>query len=211
MQPCSFEQDGTPVFSTSQIEDFGLPDYYGYHVYLIIQDRASQIFTTDYQLETEYDLKKIHRYDRFERFKNTLLQLMGERGKVPVKILEYIDNQLPDYKTDLWNRIREILKKMGKRMYYNRIPTIIRYCTKQRICIFTYDQYISILEDFKKFSFQFDQQRESLGRTYFPNIRYIALKLLQLYGIELFYQAPFTRTKRIGQELDIIWNILRSR
>lgn len=210
MQPIRIEEDGTPVFSSLQIENYGLPDYYGYHVYLVIEDRSSQIFTTDFKIESEYDIRKIHRYDRFERFRNTLLQLMGERGKVPNDILEYIHNNLINYQ-DLWNQIRELLKKMGKRIYYNRIPCIIRYCTKQRICLFTYEQYDDLLQDFIKFSWNFDQQRETLGRKYFPNIRYVALKLLQLHGIELNYNVPFTRTKRIGQELDLIWNILRSR
>ncbi len=208
MKPCKIEDDGTPVFTTLQIENFGLPDYYGYHVYLVIEQRDSQIFYTDFQMEQELEIKKIHRYDRYERFKNTLLQLMGERGKVPNYILEYVDNELTDYKTDLWNKIREILKKLGKRIYYNRIPCIIRYCTKQRICSFTYTQYINILDQFKIFSWKFDQQKELLNRKYFPNMRYVALKLIQLNNVQLNYQAPFTRTKRIGQELDIIWNIL---
>src|SRR6478735_2234845 len=135
MKPCKIEDDGTPVFTTLQIENFGLPDYYGYHVYLVIEQRDSQIFCTDFQMEQELEIKKIHRYDRYERFKN-------------------------------------------------------------------------ILDQIKIFSWKFDQQKESLNRKYFPNMRYVALKLIQLNNVQLNYQAPFTRTKRIGQELDIIWNIL---
>ena len=41
---------------------------------------------------------------------------------------------------------------------------------------------------------------------YFPNMRFIALKFLELYGADIQFHIPFIRTKRKLKPLEKIWN-----
>jgi hypothetical protein len=57
----------TAIFTSHQIEDYGLPEEWGYHQYEVIDDRSTIHFTTDYKLEQSYYKRPIHRYNRLER------------------------------------------------------------------------------------------------------------------------------------------------
>jgi Poxvirus Late Transcription Factor VLTF3 like len=112
--------------------------------------------------------------------------------------------------SDMWNEVRKILKHFKWRIYYNRIPFIVHQLTRKNSVSWTksYDQYQEIITDFKRICYVFDQKREELKRKYFPNMRFIALKLLEKHGVKLEYNIPFTRTSRKRKDLEYIWNIL---
>ena len=49
---------------------------------------------------------------------------------------------------------------------------------------------------------------QNLNRVYFPSLRFIAFKLLQLHGIEFKYKIPFVRTPRKLKAMEQIWDLL---
>ena len=126
-----------PVYTTSQVDLYGLPEFWGVSCYLVIQEREDMSpMVTDYHMEQERrgSLRPIHHYDRIERFQSTLYQLIGCRGKVPNEIISQIKQE--GYNTDpdhIWDSIRDTLKSIPNgRLYYNRIPTILQILGYQR-------------------------------------------------------------------------------
>ncbi|MEG3883803.1 hypothetical protein QT971_06285 [Microcoleus sp. herbarium19] len=204
MQPLRYE-NGIPIFSSTQIDDYGFPENWGFIYYEIIENRDTTTFATDYKLEQSYYKRPIHRYNRKQRFKNVIGQLMGDRGKVPDNIVSIVGFYLQP--GDRWNEVRRVLKSFQWRIYYNRIPYIIQQLTKMnstnKIHI---DQYTNVMEDFDHFCFLFEKHKSELGRKYFPNMRFIALKLIEKNGIQLNYPIPVTRTVRKQKELDSLWD-----
>lgn len=81
MLPIKHDPDGVPVFSSTQIDDYGLPEHWGYEVYRVSESLEANM-VTDYKMEQEMFFRKIHRYSRVARFKVCLLNLLGERGKI---------------------------------------------------------------------------------------------------------------------------------
>lgn len=205
MNPHSFDQQGIPYFTNHQIEDYGMPEYFGYEKYFIIESRE-KTFVTDYTMEQEGYFTKVHRYDRIARFKATLLNLIGFRGKVPEHVLSLVKTFLKPDSADVWNDTRAILKHYKLRRYYDNIPIIL-----QQLKIGTgfkklkHDEVESIINDFKCLSDRFERTKKNYQRRYFPNIRFIALKLLDLHGFSAVYQIPFARTERKNKSLDDIW------
>lgn len=86
MKPIRFEYD-IPVFSSRDIDDYGVPEHHGYLKYLVVESREANL-VTDYKMEHSYDLVPIHRYSRLARFKSTLLKLLGEKTKIPQTIID---------------------------------------------------------------------------------------------------------------------------
>ena len=208
MQPFRIDQDQIPCFTSQQVDDYGFPEHWGYEVYRIIENRDCQNYVTDFKLEQSYYKRPIHRYNRRQRFETTLQQLLGEKGKVPDHIITVIQHHLNPNK-NLWDQVRAMLKHYKLRIYYNRIPYIIQKCTQKQPVQWSKsnDQYRAMMEDFDKICFIFDQQKHQFQRKYFPNMRFIALKLMELHGITLTYPIPLTRTLRKRKDLEMIWNI----
>ncbi len=210
MIPVQIGVDGVPEFTNHQVDDYGLPDEWGFEMFRIVESRDTMDFATDYKLEQSYSQRKVHRYDRKARFTTTIRQLMGERGKVPIGVLGVIKGYFKIHEP-WWEQVRRILKHYKFRLYYNRIPLIIRYCTGQDIIDWkkcNRDFFTGIMEQFNDICYQFDLQKEEIGRKYFPCMRFIALKLLETNSIPLNYEIPRARTARKKKDLEELWNIL---
>lgn len=206
MQPFRIDLDGVPLFTSNQIDDYGFPEHWGFEVYRIVENRDSVVMTTDFKLEQSYYKRPIHRYCRKKRFMTTLHKLLGDKGKVPEHIIQIIQTYIQP--GDLWNQIRAMLKHFKCSIYYNRIPYIINRMTRvNSVPPVSADQYREMAAEFDRFCYWFDQNKHQFDRTYFPNMRFIALKLIQAQGIELNYPIPFARTKRKLKQLEFIWNL----
>jgi hypothetical protein len=66
----------------------------------------------------------------------------------------------------------------------------------------------AIVDDFRVISSRFDRARKELGRVYFPSLRFVAFKLLEMHGIEFGYRIPFVRTPRKLKEMEETWALL---
>jgi VLTF3-like late transcription factor len=198
--PIRYDQD-IPVFSSDQIECFGLPDHYGYTNYIVEETvELAEPFVMDYKQEEEakLNLRPIHRYNRVERFIFTLTQLLGLKGEVPKHVMtvcEAYADRTPDL---AWNSIRNILKHYRFAKYYNRIPYIMKKLGLESVFTWDGNTLTLIIDDFKKLSAKFDRQQLSKkwNRTYFPSLRFIAVELLYKHGARCNYSIPFIRTKR---------------
>jgi len=208
MKPFKIDPDGVPVFSNLDIDDYGFPEHYGYEVYRVVESRELDL-VTDYKQEHEYDTRPVHRYSRLARFKSTLYSLLGERTNLPSHIFDmcriYMNHQNPDK----WNACRKVLKGFKQRQYYNHIPAIVRKLSGER-CYksLTGDEFEGIISDFKLIAEKFDRTKQKFQRRYFPNIRFICFKLLELHGLTTKYPIPFIRTSRKLRILEDIWDEL---
>lgn len=102
------------------------------------------------------------------------------KGKVPFEVYETVMDQISfDGEESMWGDISSILSKSGNWRYVNRIPTITTMLGYNPF--FETRKVEFILERFDKASARFDylKDRNELGdRKYFPNLRYVALRLL---------------------------------
>lgn len=210
--PVRFDPDQVPVYDSYQLELYGLPETWGIFCYRVIALRETeQPMVSDWKMEQERGkLRPIHRYSRVERFTSILAQLICCRGKVPKDLfLKIKEHEIPDNPDLAWNAVRKILKDMKARKYYNRIPSILQMLGfPQNILCNQNSLMREIINDFRVISTRFDQAKKNLGRVYFPSLRFIAFKLLQLHGVEFAYKIPFVRTPRKLKAMEQIWDLL---
>ena len=213
IDPFRIDDDYVPVYTSSQIALYGLPDHWGILCYRVIELREDAApMVTDYKMEGDRGkLRPIHRYNRVERFEATLYQLLACRGKVPHKIIKLIREV--GYEKDpalVWNSIRTILKKNKGRVYYNRIPTILGMLGYEKKVQFGDSNELVrlIVNDFRVLSSRFDQKKKTMGRIYFPSLRFVAFKLLEMYEVKFEYKIPFARTPRKLRGMERIWESL---
>jgi len=208
MQPLKIDPDGVPVFSNLQIDDYGLPEYWGYEVYRVSESREANL-VTDYKMEQELFFRKIHRYSRVARFKVCLFNILGERGIIPQMVRTMVKNYLKPTSKDKWNDTRKILKHFKQQKHYDQIPSILR-CLSYGRCFpsLTCLQFEALINDFMNLSEKFDRTKKKYKRRYFPNIRFIVLKLLELHGITPIYPIPLVRTSRKLKSLQELWALL---
>ena len=210
-QPIRIE-NWMPVYTSEQIDLYGLPDNWGIVSYLVVQTRESaHPMVTDYDMEQERRgaLRPVHHYSRLERFESTLYQLIGCRGKVPSFVIDHIKEVGYDSDPDnIWESVQSILKKKNWRIYYNRIPTILQIIGFARKIDFKDNSRLleEIVIDFKRINYKFERIKSGLGgRKYFPSLRFIAFKLLEKHGAVFQYQIPFVRTPRKMKMLLDLW------
>jgi len=65
-----------------------------------------------------------------------------------------------------------------------------------------------VLEKFIQMSEKFDRIKHSLERKYFPCLRYVAIRLLDIYGADFQYYIPIVKTPCKVEPLAEIFNIL---
>ena len=99
--------------------------------------------------------------------------------------------------------VRRVLKKHGYKGYYNRIPSILKRFGLG-VCFCDYQAVESILREFGRISRKFDVM-VWVGRKYFPNLRWVALKMLELVGAKHEYRVPMILTKRKERVMEDIW------
>ncbi len=210
-EPVKFEFDGTPVYTRDQIDLFGEPEVYGVWTYLVVSSHDNE-----YPPRTEWvdeqrmceDFKFVHRYCRVSRFKSVLYQLLGFRGKYDFEILDLFAD-LDEDPSKVWASARKILKANGAAKHYNLIPCIL-VDLKYPLRIKPAPKTIWKIEShFLKLSMKFNDIKPTLpGRTYFPNLRYVALRLLKQYGCVFEYEVPELLTARVKKRLDILYELI---
>jgi hypothetical protein len=174
--------------------------------------------------------RPIHRYSREERFKFTLAQLMGCSGDIPNKpegrhkydllfrkrvpvFWSQVEKAMPSDlkflgKRALWESIRNVLKQNGWRLYYNRIPSIMARLGLIKHKSSHTRTFQKIMQDFQRMDRVFGELRGVLGRTYFPNLRYVAVRLMERHRIQLAFTIPRTRTLKKQESLDKMYDTL---
>ena len=210
-EPIRFENN-IAIFNSNQVEKYGSPDLYGYTQFHIIEtNETASPFVTDWEMEqTRWKARPIHRYNRVERFEFVLAQLLGLRGDIPFHVMGVVEQYADRTPQKCWNSIRGILKHYGYRKYYNRIPQMIYKLGLGTV--FSWDNsdttYRAIITDFKMLQhiFENNKKRQEWKRTYFPSLRFIAIKLLEKYGATCNFEIAFIRTKRKQKALNDIWN-----
>lgn len=210
MEPIKFA-DGMPVYTLDQINIYGEPYLWGVDAYLVIStfdNEKPPMSDWNFEQERRGSVRPIHRYIRQKRFEYTLYQLLGYRGTVPISLVthlkEYGYDKRPEY---VWESIRKFLKDQKySNVYYNRIPTIMQMLGLNiRIDVDDNSQFIQgIVDAFRVANEKFE--RLVSKPKYFPNMRFIALKFLELYGADIQFHIPFIRTKRKLKPLEKIWN-----
>ncbi len=208
-----------PQFTSDQVEQHGTPDKYGYDKFFILE--GAQPLVSDYKMEKDYILTKrpIHRYSGLERFKLTLGHLIGATfgltemalGEEPwPDILYKITKLTPE---NLWEGTRKLLKEKNMKLYFNRIPSIITYagwrnCTTN----ISTGVFKRILEDFEKLYIMFHKSKDVFKRSYFLNMRFVAIKLMERYQVNLAIRIPCLRSKVKYKELhelyDKLWSMV---
>jgi hypothetical protein len=218
-QPIKYEFRGNiavHVYSISQIDLYGCPDTWHPPLlcdWMVISTNDDERpLATDYKYEQSIlgNTRPIHRYSRVKRFEYVLFQLLGHRGSVDLNDLVYIRSEGVDpHPERVWNSIREILKRGNLQKYYNRIPAIIQMLgLSLRIDVGIGSNMVySIVADFKRMHEMFKETKPT-DRKYFPNLRFIALRMLQEYGAKFGFHIPLVRTKRKLKPLDDMWNAL---
>lgn len=211
MLPDRYER-GVAIFTRSQLELYGEPYHYGYDQYLVMEEATYQDYKTDFDFEKDRDFKMFrdkHRYCRIERFRSTFLQLCGVRGKICPSVLNILRKSAIDPRPEfIYESIRRVLKTHKFRKYYNRIGSLIHALGYNYSIILKGVGYETIERIFREFSTLFDRHKTELGRKYFPNLRYISLKLMEAFGAKFEYKLPFIRTRRKRILLDNIWQSL---
>ncbi len=106
-----------------------------------------------------------------------------------------------------WESIRKILKNHRLPKLYNQIPLICRKLGFGNCIEFIdfHKSYISILKEFNEIHYKFNLMKGD-ERKYFPNLRFVALKLIEKYGGKFNLKIPFIRTRRKFKILEKIIN-----
>lgn len=208
-RPSTTSSSSIPVFSSIDIDIWGPPQSWGYEMFVVEEARETGApMVADYDMEVERlgNLRPIHRYSRKERFVVTALNLLGNRS-VPKEVMKTMEGLVME--GNVWERVRERLKKGGYRKYYNSIPFVLRQLGVVGVPDVGCLVFRDIVNDFVRLSEKFDRSRkERCGRTYFPNIRFVALKLFDVHGIEFGFEIPKVRTVRKKEKLEEIWSLI---
>lgn len=198
-------EGSTHVYTTQQIDDYGFPQLWNVYDYYVTSDLDyERPMTTDWKYEQYLrgTLRPIHRYSRLKRFESTLYQLLGLRGDVDLQVIVDIKNfgfnRDPRY---IWDSIRRILKHLKLRKYYNRIPIIIQMLgLPYRIKTQNFEE---IINDFRIVDTAFNSL--ITNRKYFPNLRFVTLKMLEVHGTRFDFYIPLIRTPRKLKPLEELW------
>lgn len=152
------------------------------------------------EVEARGKCRPIHRYNRIERFKNTLDQLLGCRGEISDHVMSLMDVPCT------WESIRQVLKRHKLPKLYNQIPLIIRKLGGGNCIEFQNFNaaYVGMLKEFAKIHYTFNLKRGD-EKKYFPNLRFVALVLVERWGGKFNIEIPFIRTKR---KLRVLYEII---
>lgn len=199
-----------PQYSVFDVELFGTPDIYGIKDFFVLDelviDDKIVLKEEDYDKPSKRE-RPIHHYSREQRFKWTLRVLLGgSRDSIPLNVLTCF--QRGDINWDpfkIWKSIRNALKLNGYVKYYNRIPEILRWhYYSHTIIIPKTINYEEMYTSFKKMHYNFSKITWE-KRKYFPNLRYIVLRMLKERGVIFQYHIPLLHTKSKLPILNSVW------
>lgn len=187
--------DGVAVFTSYQYDTLR-PEALGITDYLVVEDR-DPVLALNWVDEILLRKRKTHRYCRIARFKIILSQLMGFRGTVPAAVLQLIPQPLllSTPHPQLWFAVRKILKQHKLSKYYNRIPCILRLRgVAGKHPPGNAQKFARIMAEFAVLNAVFAKIKKQLGRSYFPNLRYMAVRLMTEHRVVVTYPLPKTLT-----------------
>lgn len=206
---------GTPVFSLRDINLYGQPHLFGVDEYLVLDDPTESCpFVLDYKEERARRgaLRPIHRYSQDKRFELLLRKFLGGRcSEIKNEDLFLTVAMGCNWDKDhIWNSVRKILKENGWSRYYDNIPSILHKIGYEYKIISPNAAVVDeIMNDFKKISHGFG--RKKIGtRKYMINFRFVALKLLERYGVVFEYHVPKLQTARKYEEFEKVWLELKT-
>ena len=207
LKPKYIGKDGIAIFTSTQLDDYGLPEDNGWtDKYYVVESREF-IGRPTYEQEIQLLMEQppIHRYSRITRFKMILGQLLGHIGFVTERSKDMADEIVSEVTQFsriytppcmVWEVLRKILKENKRQIFYNRIPALARRVGMiEKDSSITTKQWGRILDDFDSMHEIFPRIRHKLHRKYFPNLRFVALKLLKRHNVDLMITVPLTRTR----------------
>ena len=211
-RPHHYDAQGMAIFTSEQIH-WADPGIFGFHDdYLVVEEEeTTHPLALNYADEVNLPRRRpVHKYHRHERFRFILGQLMGCSGHVPKQVLKAMDaDALARLPADqVWDAVRSILKTHNWRIYYNRIPAILAGLGLSRFKFSETSKFQDILHDFDLMDKIFDSIKSQLGRTYFPNLRFIAVKLMRRHGLQPIIPIPLARTLRKMQGLEQVYTTI---
>lgn len=204
-----FKKEGDLLFFyKGDLDLYGLPEQNGFKEnYLVVEEKE---FVLDWKMEIEREFqeeKKIHRYDRLERFETCLGQLLGDKGRVDFELENWLRRRLVDESREgCWICLKKLLREYGYPKYYNRIPRIIYLLFNEQVVVADGKCWFSVMQDFSRMSEKFDSMENK--RNYFLPLRYCALMLLMLNGARFNYYIPLVLTPRKRVELRNLFDLL---
>ncbi len=206
--PIAYTPANVPVFSSVDIDIWGPPQDWGFTSFEVVEAReTASPLVTDYKMEREFVgmMRPKHRYSRRERFVVTAMHLLGNRS-VPQKVMTLMTDI--DFSGNVWEEVRMRMKANGYRKYYNSIPFVLRQLGVKGVPQVGNELFRKIVADFMRLSDLFDRSLTRLGRKYFPNIRFVALKLFEVHGVVFGFDIPKVRTVRKKDSLEDMWTII---
>lgn len=219
MIPEYYDKYDVAVFTTDQLDTFGLPEENGFEeTYWVVESKQFETFNND----SENFEKVIHKYSRTDRFRTCFLQLIGKIGVIGKNyhlINEIVYQEFTSVEKHYlpeclqWEFFRKILKKHKLNAFYNRIPAIAKnFGFNLKLPIVSSRLVNVICKDFEAMNDIFPRIRHKLTRKYFPSIRAICLMLMERYKIPNVLDIPIARTAQKTFELrqcfDEIWEFI---
>lgn len=209
------EEDGVFFFNKHDVDIYGCPTLHGYHRFYVIDNEPTYVYTT-YEENRGYDLPTLrqpHLYDRLLRFRIIVQQLLGYSLSVAKKVRQseaWIStmNKVSEVRENHWIECRQILKVSNFSKYYNSIPAIVRqHCYFKEMHCYTEKDFNDIMNMFVKLERTFNMNKQ--GRCYFPNLRFMALRIMKQLKIPLLFPIPLLiNKKRLKQLEDIFISLL---
>lgn len=218
MSSAEYYENGIPVYSKWQIDLYGPPHQISY---LVVDDVVTYLPSfTEIQNRME-NLEHVHHYNRIERFTTILLQIVGDArisSKKGMKCIKKISRNIPA-NIDLYplptiyQIIRNVMRQNGLKIYYNRIATILNeFNITNTRSHYSVELINNVIGDFQKMHYAFTKIKKDLKRTYFPNLKFVALKLLLKYGFTNPFNLKLAKTparlQKLNKDYELIWNLI---
>lgn len=215
MLPLRWDDDGYAIFSSVDIDDYGMPESWGYDRYLVVEEPTYQIAYADH-----WKAMAKHQYCRVTRFRLLVGCLLNQnsfsskKGKKCLKKMGKVNLDLNGDKS-LWDHCCTSLKDAGFKKYYNWIPVILGDQNILDCSPNVKNLMASILLDFFQMHLIFDSVKNELGRKYFLPLRYTALKLAIKNGYDNPLKIPIAKTKirlkKLDNDFAYIWQKIEDR
>ncbi len=214
MDPIRWEHH-IPVYSSTQIETYG-DHMIPWQEYMVVE--GEPVYIESYQYRKQATFIGIHRYDRQARFKKTLYNLLGWSNfnqtlalSLRTEVLGPLKTFIKDDTVNSYEDCRKILIHFGYKNLIPSIPALLKMAGKPAALIIDQKNMSEliqlVLQDFKAMERKFfDGDKEN--RTYCPNMKYLALRLLVDRGATNVC-IPLLRTKRKLEDIDKVYNKLR--
>ena len=204
-KPLYYREGGLPVFSDAQLEWFE-PELAGFMNYDVVEDTSLNLGFLNFEDEKFLQKKRIHFYNRKDRFMDLVQRWFNFRIKVPNDVIEMVRLALVSPETTLrtqraYNTVRIVLKRAGMAKYYGDIPRIIFALGGPKLKA-SDAQIQGIKNEFISLSIKFNRNKQ--GRKRFPLYQHLLVDLMEQWSIDIPYHLPKARTKIRRQGINLL-------